>query len=103
MLYLVIYDSSNGTLVGSNVSGEYYKPLGPVKAVEIDVPNGQRVIRMDISTTPHKAVFSEPQKDVVAEELAALKAANITQRNMNITMLKAMAEVYEAFLVYMNQ
>jgi len=72
---LVIYD--NQGQIFSQVTGNYLVPQGGVQYLEVDVPDGKRIASIDVSTTPHQAVFEDiPPSEIedLRQELADTNA-----------------------------
>lgn len=101
MLMLLVYDSSNGKLVGNGMSGSYYKPQGELKYIEAEIPDGRYPIKVDVTKTPHTVVLSEPPMDPIAEKLAEIEKRLANVEDDNIKVLAAMAETYETVLPFL--
>lgn len=69
MRTLIVYDTTGNILV--NMSGDVREPVG-VPFLWVDVPNGKRVKSIDVSKTPHVAVFEDSPK-TQAEENAEFR------------------------------
>jgi hypothetical protein len=96
--YLVIYDTSGRVI--SQMAGSITEPKG-IPFMWVEVHNGQYVERIDVTATPHRAILSEPPRDLVAEKLTEIEKRLSNTEGDNIMVLAAMAEVYEAVLPFL--
>lgn len=72
MATLVIYDSSNGNLLGGNITGDYQKPVGDIKCLEVEVPERKYIKGVDTTVTPHTLILEDyppSELDVLKEQL----------------------------------
>lgn len=75
MEVLVIYDTT-GRIIYQG-SGDVYEPVG-IPSIRVTVPNGKRLISIDVSKEEHAPVYEDLPKselDSVKEQLAAIQIA----------------------------
>lgn len=74
MKTLIIYDNS-GTIF-TKIEGSYVKPIG-LQHLEVEIPEGKKLIGVDVSVSPHKAIL----KDAPKSEIEQLKqtVADLTE------------------------
>ena len=64
MQTLIIYDNSGD--IFSQISGEYNVPNGGVQFLETEVPEGKRIVGVDVSVTPHQVMLEDrPPTEIV--------------------------------------
>ena len=54
---LVIYDNLGN--IFSMVTGDYSTPQGGIQFIEVSVPEGKRVVGVDVTSTPHKSILED--------------------------------------------
>lgn len=54
---MLFYD--NDGIIHKEISGDYAKPNGGVQYLEIQIPDGKRVVSIDTSATPHVPVYED--------------------------------------------
>lgn len=64
---LVVYDNKGTVFL--QVTGNYLLPQGGVQYLEEDIPEGQRLVGVDVSVTPHQVIL----ENIPPSEVDALK------------------------------
>lgn len=96
---LVLYDDTGYVI--STMSGSVREPVG-IKFIWVDVPVGCRVLSVNITDpNDHKAVLSDPPRDIIAEKLAELSEKQDSNDMFNLMVLEAMADLYETVLPFL--
>lgn len=75
MTTLIIYDN-NGQIF-TQITGDYIKPNG-LQHLEVTVPEGKILTGVDVSVTPHQAIFVDVPKsevEILKEQLQATQQA----------------------------
>lgn len=67
MKTLIIYDNKGS--IFSQMSGNYLVPQGGIQFLEIEIPEGKQLNRVDVSVTPHQAIL----EDIPLSEIEQLK------------------------------
>jgi hypothetical protein len=98
MQTLFVYDT-NGHIIYTGQENAY-EPVG-VPSMWIDVPQGKRVSQIDISVTPHVPVYEDEQLQLLQNKVAELESKMVTNEEINLMVLEAMAEVYETVLPFL--
>jgi hypothetical protein len=97
---LLVYDTTG--VIQRNVSGSYIKPVG-IPYLEVEIPSGRYAISVDVTKTPHVAVLSDPPVDEKEVAIADLQNRMLTNEDLNLKVLEAMAEVYEMVYPFLPQ
>lgn len=63
---LIIYD--NEGVIVQQITGSYYIPVG-IPYLEIEVPKGKLVSKIDVTVTPHQVIY----QDIPPSEVDELK------------------------------
>lgn len=85
MKTLVVYDNSGN--IFSQISGSYLLPQGGIQYVEVEVPEGKKIVGVDVSATPHQVIL----EDIPKTEMELLKEENVKIK-------ESMAELAELIL-----
>lgn len=54
---LIIYDNIGN--IFSMVTGDYSIPQGGIQFIEVIVPEGKRIVGVDVTSTPHKSILED--------------------------------------------
>lgn len=73
---LVIYD--NQGQIFSQVTGNYLVPQGGVQYLEVDVPEGKRIVSVDVSATPNVPIF----EDIPLSKVEMIESQVAKQQNL---------------------
>lgn len=76
---LVIYDNE-GFLI-TTIYGSYRVPVG-VPFIEAEIPNGKRVVGVDVLLTPHQAILEDTPKSEVELLQEQVNALNVAMAEM---------------------
>lgn len=81
---LIIYD--NDGQIFSQVTGGYLVPRGGIQFLEIEVPEGKRVAGIDVSITPHQAIFEDSPPTEIEQLRLEMAQANTELFEMMLMM-----------------
>lgn len=102
MQTLVIYDKS-GFMVSQMQGSDLREPVG-IPFIILEIPQGKRLVRIDVTKTPHIPVYEDMLNPnaTLEQQISNLKAQLESAQLNNLTnvliLMQALAEVYEKFI-----
>lgn len=84
MKTLVIYDNDGKIFLTRD--GDYLLPNGGVQYLEVEITEGKRVKGVDVSVTPHQAIF----EDIPPSEIELLQAKIAQTDEVVLALLESM-------------
>ncbi len=102
MQTLIIYDTT-GVIIDQRMGTDLREPVG-VPFLWVEIPTGKVLDLIDISVTPHVPVFKDIENpNATLEQLIQQLQEKLSQTHeesltTTLTLMQALAEVYEKFL-----
>lgn len=88
MKILILYD--NAGYIYLTYSNTYRVPQGGINYLEVEIPEGKRIVSIDTTKTPNMPVFEDIPKTEI--ELLKEKVNDLAQANAELTSIVAMGK-----------